>query len=448
MSLLTKLKQSAQNRHFLSLASQVSLMAINFLSFALVTRLVSKEIFGSWQVFLLAFGVLEAVRMFVVYVALVKYLSGAEPQQARQVAGAGWLIMLGMNAIIFAVTLPLALLNITDSMGWQLVLQWCGLGLLLTLPSNYASWLLVVDQRFDRIFIVRAVSVVGYVLMVLWFNYLNRLSVEALVYAYLVSQGLSSLMCLFNGWAKPGTLLQVTKAGVWQILNFGKFSVWSGVGSLLLKSADGFIIEWWLGPAALAMYQVPSKVMEVMEIPLRSAVNTAMPSMSAHANQGQKAAIAQEMTKYGGIVTVAMLPAVLACVVLADVLVWIMGGDQYLGTEATTILRLLIVFYVLLPLDRFLGITLDAVGRPALNMVKTLVMLAVQVGGDFLGLYWFGNTVAVAVVSLLTLGVGTALGHWFLKKHLTYTLSRFFTDGWTFCRQFLQQVLTFKPKQL
>jgi O-antigen/teichoic acid export membrane protein len=444
MSLLAKLKQSTQNRHFLSLASQVSLMAINFLSFALVTRLVSKEIFGSWQVFLQAFGVLEALRMYVIYVALVKYLSGAEPTEARQMAGAGWVVMLGMNAVIFLITLPLSLLHITNSVGWQLVLQWCGLGLLLTLPTHYASWLLVVDQRFGRIFMVRAVSVVSYVLLVLGFHYSGQVSVATLVFAYLASQGLSSLLCLLNGWAQPRSLVHATWANVKRILGFGKYSVWSGVGAHLLKTVDTFIIERWLGPAAVAMYQVPLKVMEVVEIPLRSAVNTAMPSMSAHANLGQKPAIAQEMTRYGGIVTVAMLPAVLACVVLADALVWIMGGDQYLGTEATTILRLLIVFYVLLPIDRFLGITLDAVGRPALNMIKTLVMLAVQVAGNLLGLYWFGSTVAVAIVSLLTLGVGTLLGHWFLKKHLPYQLSRFFTDGWAACRQFLQQVLNFK----
>jgi O-antigen/teichoic acid export membrane protein len=64
-----------------------------------------------------------------------------------------------------------------------------------------------------------------------------------------------------------------------------------------------------LGPAALAVYNIGLRLMEIVEIPLRSFAATAMPSLSAAFNKPDKEEVVYILKKYTGVLTMLLIPA-------------------------------------------------------------------------------------------------------------------------------------------
>jgi O-antigen/teichoic acid export membrane protein len=176
-----------------------------------------------------------------------------------------------------------------------------------------------------------------------------------------------------------------------------------------------------LGPAALAVYNLGQRLMEIVEIPLRSFAATAMPSLSEAYNKNQRGYVIYIMKKYAGMLTVALVPISLLAVLLANVAIGLIGGGKYVGTqtgeEAANVFRLFMTFALLFPADRFLALTLDVIRQPKINFIKVLVMLAANITGDFLGIYLLGNIYGVAISTVFPILIGVLIGFWALRKY-------------------------------
>ncbi len=55
----------------------------------------------------------------------------------------------------------------------------------------------------------------------------------------------------------------------------------TALGTNLLKSSDVYIINEMLGPSAVAVYGMTYRIMELIEIPIRSLVATVLPKMAS-----------------------------------------------------------------------------------------------------------------------------------------------------------------------
>ena len=103
-------------------------------------------------------------------------------------------------------------------------------------------------------------------------------------------------------------------------------------------------------------------------------------------------------------------------------------------------------FAMILPVDRFLGITLDMINKPRVNMVKVYIMLAVNVVADIAGLLIFHNIYGVALASILTFLIGTMYGYWSLKKYLNFTMRDIFVLGYAELKHLITGLLHKKLK--
>jgi len=119
-----------------------------------------------------------------------------------------------------------------------------------------------------------------------------------------------------------------------------------------------------LGPASLAIYNLPQRLLEIIEIPMRSFMATAMPEMSVAANKEDMVSVATIMKKYAGLLTMALIPIAVVGILTSDIVVGLIGGGKYVHSEAANVFRIFLLFSVLNPLDRFMGITLDIIHKP------------------------------------------------------------------------------------
>jgi O-antigen/teichoic acid export membrane protein len=250
----------------------------------------------------------------------------------------------------------------------------------------------------------------------------------AVAASYVGVAALASGVGVALGWSGAGSLPRASRREARAMLGFGRYSVGTLLGTSLLQNADTLLLGWWLGPGAVAVYGVAQKVVRVAQIPLRALAATAFPAMSRLRAQGDRTALLAFAERWTGTFTLAVAPALVLLALFADAAVTLVGGADY--PEAAAVVRVFALYLALLPLDRALGLLLDALGRPRANLAKVLAMGLANAALDVGVLAAGGGVVGVAAVTLATMGVGAALGLRFVRRALPFSLGATARAGW------------------
>ena len=410
------------NKHTLSLASNAVMPIVGMVTVSLLARNLSKPEFGNWIFFLIIFTLANFFRSGFLQTSLVKFYAGANKERTLNVAGSTWVLGVVLTSFLGLISL-LAYLFYTGHPETEITVKWFAIIFFSTLPSSLALWILQAEERFDRIFILQLMGqgfffIANIILIVFHLTFFKDV-----IYAYFISAALTSLVSVLVGWSKLSSIRYCSVACMKELSNFGKYSVGTSLSSYLLRGSDTFIIKFmFVDPSVVGIYYLPQRLMEVIEIPLRSFIATALPSMSAAMHRDDKRHMTYIMKKYAGILTILLIPVSIAAFIGADLIIDLLGGSNFTQTNAANVFRIFMCFAILLPVDRFFGITLDILNKPQYNLIKVVLMLVVNVLGDFLGIYIFHNLYGVALSSIFTFLAGVVYGYWVLKKHLNFTL--------------------------
>jgi O-antigen/teichoic acid export membrane protein len=417
------------NKHTLSLASNAVMPVVGMVTVGLLARYLSKPEFSQWILFLTTYTLATLFRSGFLQTSLVKFYTGGDEDQNKVVAGSTWYIGFILTSLLGLISL-IAFIFYHGHSTTELTIKWFVIIIFSTLPSSVALWILQAEERFGRIFILQLIWQGCFLILVIILIRLHRTTFSIIIIAYCSTAMITSLIAVITGWAKMGTIRYKTKECVRQLAHFGKYSVGTSVSSYLLRGSDTYIINFmFTDPAVVGIYYLPQRLMEVIEIPLRSFIATALPTMSAAVNRDDKRYLTYILKKYAGILTVLILPVTLGSFIFADLVIDILGGHQYVHTYASNIFRIFMCYALLMPVDRFFGITLDMLNKPHINMIKVIIMLVVNVLGDFVGIYFFHSLYAVAFASIFTFLAGVIYGYWVLRKYLNFTMLGILTMG-------------------
>jgi len=432
--MLKKLLLKLNNKHFLSLAGNGAMAVLSVVTYGLLYRMLTEEEMGNWVFFQFAFILIDTFRTGFLQTAIIKFYAGADPERALEVAGSVWFVALFITGTFLIIDLGgIAVLPAIHNNSLVLFIQWSGLAFLLSLPMNISMWVVQAEQRFDKILYIRMISQGSFIALVLFFYFFHarHLTLQQVFISYIISSLLTAIVCLLTGWTAVKNFTKRSKACIMEVFHFGKYSVGTVVSSSLLRSSDTFIINFMLGPASLAIYNLPQRLLEIIEIPMRSFMATAMPEMSIAANKNDMVSVATIMKKYAGLLTMALIPIAVIGVLTSDIVVGLIGGGKYVHSEAANVFRIFLLFSVLNPLDRFMGITLDIIHKPQLNFIKVLIMLFATIVTDIIGVYIFHNIFGPAWASIFTFFVGIAYGYLVLRRYLKFEIPEIIKFGYT-----------------
>jgi len=411
-----------KNKNFLSLANNGLVAVFGFFGFLLLVRSLSTNEFGEWVLLITTANFLDMLRFGITRTAIVRFLAGADQKEARQLIGSNYVINLFSTLILVLIVLAVRYFfyDTVSTSGFILFFKWFPLLAFINLPFNNAQSVLQAKMRFDFMLILRIINVGGFMLFLLVNFFFLHVSLTIIVYAYLLTNILTSLIAMIPNWDGIRYIAKATKASNKMILDFGKYSTGTLIGSNLLKSADTFIIGLspFLGTAGVALYSIPLKLTEIIEIPLRSFAMTAFPGMSKASIEGNKDLVKHIFYTNAGGMTLLMIPVMLFSFIFAKELVYILGGAGYESTAG--IFRIFCVYGLLLPLDRFIGVTLDSVNMPKFNFMKVVFMTVANIIGDTLIVFAF-YYVAVAT-SIFTL-ISMPFNNLHLLANITHNFS-------------------------
>ena len=422
---------SLKNKHFLALVGNLVISGFSVLTIAILYRILTKSDTGIWFFFLTVLGLAEAIRTGFLTTATVKFYAGTSLETGKQVLGSVWYLAILLTAGLCFISLILFL-----SIGWihnpelVIVIKWFAITFISSLFYNVSFWILIAEEDYLKILWLRLINSGSMILIILILAYFKMASLYNLLLINFLTNCLTSLVAIVWGYTKIGSLLHRNKAYIKEITDFGKYSLGTNLSSNLLSSINTFVITFMLGPAVLAVYNLPQRLMEIVEIPLRSFVGTGMSAMATAYNTNNLYHLYFVSKKYAGVLMFAFIPIVFFAFISADLAVKLLGGGKYVGTEAANIFRLLMFFSLLYPIDRFNGVTLDILHQKKVNFYKVLVMIAANLPIAFIGIFLFHNIWGVAIATPFTLLAGLLFGYYHLKKHMEYSFKEICKIGY------------------
>jgi O-antigen/teichoic acid export membrane protein len=443
------LKKLVREDNFLSLTGNVVIALLGISGFAFLARSLSLEVFGEWVLFITGGSFVEMFRFGITNTGLIRFLSGADESSRIKLIGSNALIGLGAT-ILIAIILVFCntfFNSAISNSGYYLFFKWYPLLAFLNLPWNTALVVLQADRKYGQILIVKVINS-GLFFLVILFNYFFvEMTLNNLVIALIVINGFTSFITIILGWDGTKHITKATSETNRTLLNFGKYTTFTLIGTNLLRSADTLIISLSpMGSAAVALYSIPLKLTELQQIPLRSFIATAFPKMSRASLHNQIDEVKSVFYTYSGALTYLFIAISLVTFVFAEFFVIVISGHQYLKTDPVTgfnivhIVRVFSIYGLLLPIDRMTGVGLDSINKPKLNAVKVFIMLLANVIGDFIAIFIFKSLIIVAVASIAFTIIGIWMGMYFLDKELSLTYKEIFSSGITFYKTMINKL--------
>ena len=420
------LKKIINGKHTQAVIAQAGPSGLAIISFMILARVFSKEDFGQWALYVMLITIVDLIKSGLVETALIKYSSGCDKDEKNEVIGSSWLLNIVFVISLLIISQLILFLEIFEIEGAVLFLIYYPLYGIFSMPYFYFIWNNQVLLDFKKIVIVKLINSFIF-LSVCISSFFLKFNLEQIILFNILGFSITSIICLFWGQTGWNKLLMATKVTVIKCVNFGKYHMLSYLGTNVLKSSDTFLIGAFLGPAAIAVYSIPKRLMLLVHTPLTSAVSVAFPILSADDNKGNKMAFKNNLEKYIGVLTIFYIPFIFILFLFSRPLVLMLGGAKY--EDAVIIFQLFLLYSAFLPFDRLTGVALDAMGLPKLNFYKVLIMSIVNIVGDVIVLYYFRSIELVALVTLFTVLSGIITGYILVKRKINIELKSILIAG-------------------
>ena len=348
--MIGRIKSIVSNDNFLSLFGNMVFAVLSFSSIFILARSFDKIGFGDWILYLNAVTFVEMIRIGISRTPMVRFLAGAKTsEESATVIGSGWAISL-MNTGIFAIIIFVLGYFFADGMdryGFKLFFLWYPLLSIVILPFNNSLSILQARRAFGSIILLRGLTMGSFILFLVGNIFIWKLPVEYVVYAHMGSNLLGSLLGISVGWSGIQYLMKYTKQTIKTLLNFGKFTLGTLLGSNLLKSSDTILLGMMMTSAEAAIYAIPLKLVEMLEIPLRSFVAVALPRMSKASREGNDQEVRNIFYRYSGVLSLLFIPLLIILFFAAEPLIYILGGKEYSSIDVPiNVFRIFLKIYI------------------------------------------------------------------------------------------------------
>lgn len=398
--MLSKLKHLLKSDNGVVLIGNVMASAFGLIIFMLLARHLTKSDFGSWAIFISTAGLLDLMRTGMVRQGMVRTVAISDSVPNKTIASAGLISILITTSVSLMVFLAFAFWDLSQS-SLVLFFKFYPVLSLISLPWNFGTWFLHATGQYKKMNLLRLYVNIGF-LSFIGLGYLYKFDIHEVAWGFIAANGIASLYALWL--LKSIRWKEATRKEIKQLVNYGKHSLATLTGSNLLKSADNLIIGALMGTEAVAIFAIPMKALDLMEIPLRGFVMTAFRKLSqfhaSHQVQEFKNLLFQNITR----LTILCIPVGVVMLIIPKLFIQILGGDGY--EDSILILRVLAIPLILLPLDKFLGASLDSIGKPKMNAIKVWIMVISNILGDALAIWLFESLLLVAVVTIFNIVSG------------------------------------------
>ena len=438
MSFIKKAFSIFKNIHFQSLLLNGSMSLFGIVTLSLLYRALTPADAGIYIFLFTLINLIDTVKSGFMTTAFIKYYSGSDETRAAEVIGSTWILTILIIAVlVFANLIFYLFYHNTDNITLDLLNKYFSLIIVSTLPFFIAGIVLQSEKRFDLLLRIRLLNQVLFTGTIVALIFLKETTLTTIIVSYIVCNVFVSIVVLFIGWSKVSMIKNATKKGVLEMYHFGKYSMGSSLSANLFSFTNTFFLDYFFGPASVAVFNIGSKLMQIIEIPLYSIAGSGMPLLSGFYNNNEQDKMVFTLKKIIGILTTIFIGVAIVSLIFAEPLIALIGGQKYVTTEAPNLFRILILLSLLFPVDRFFAITLDVINKPEINFYKLLVMLVINLIADFVVVFYFKSVYGIAITNIFPTLYAIIISYYYIQKTIRIDFSDTLSIGVKEIRSFI-----------
>jgi lipopolysaccharide exporter len=421
---------------FINVLQNFASVLFGFGSFFFLIRILSKNDFGEWTVYMTTITILNIFRDGLIKNALIKFLSGASDEDKPKIMTAAFTINIIITIVIVILNLALGgllakLLNSPDLINLFYLFN------IIYILNGFLTQYNCIEQanfKFKGVFVSNTVFQAIYFAYVLYcYIFKINIPLSHLVMVQIVGSAVAMIIAYF--YAKPYLQFAIGfyKSWMLKLFNYGKYAFGTSMSSILSGSIDQMMLSGIIAPAASGVFNVAVKIVNLIDIPTSAVANIVFPQSAKRMETEGKESIKYLYEKSVGTILAILIPGLIFIYIYPDFILYLLAGDKY--TNAGSILRVTLLYTLLIPFGRQFGTILDSIGKTKTTFYIVVVTAAINL---ILNYFFIKNMgiIGAAYATLISNIIGFIIAQIILKRELGVKFYHCFVYAYRFYPEF------------
>ena len=409
----------------------LSIVAFGAANFIFLTRITTKEIFGTWALFLIIANIIETSKNGLLKNGMMRFINTSPDEEHARISSSS----LVLNGVLTA-TIILLILTLGRTVAgfcrmpemahmlYLYVIALCAHVLFSHCEFTQASYLSF--KGISLSYFARQAILFFYILYC-WATH-APIGLDQLVWCYILAMGLGTCISFLfaRKFLKPFHYSRSWLVTLWK---YGRYVFGTNVSSLIFRSTDHFIVASYISAAAVGMYNTAVRITNFVDMPSNILSDILFPRSSKSLAQEGPHKVKYLYEKSVGVVLALAVPASVVIFIFPKLILGLLAGKKYL--DSAPVLRVTLVFGLFLPFLRQFGTIMDSTGKPATNFLVNLGTAIFNVGSNLFFTFRFG-LLGAAYGTILSYFLCFCTGQYIMYRQLKASLGNIFKFAWNF----------------
>lgn len=424
-----------------ALANQIASVMLGFANLFFLVRMLPPSEIGIWVLFTSVGGILETLRIGFIRTPYISLLVVSDEGERSKIIQSSLMLHIFLTCTI-AVALSIfakSLATFWHAEDLELLFYIYSINSMVLIGFFHFEYFLQSILEFRAIFVanfIRLFILFGYILV--YFMMGQNPSLPELAIIQVVATALASVFSyqMIKGKIPFFNLHLLDIKILKKLFHLGKYTFGTNISSMLIKNTDSWMIGRLISTAGVAIYNPALRISNLVEVPTLAVANLVFPQIGNKMRSAGIEGVQSIYYKSVSMILAVMLPVVLPVYFMADFIIRVIFGAQYM--EAVPILQVTIFYTILVPFSRQFGTIMDALHMPKLNFYLSLIMAILNVILNYFLLRSFG-VIGAAYGTVISFSVIFLVNQVILYQKFKINtwmvfveLVRWYTVGWSY----------------
>ncbi|MHA4895119.1 flippase [Pedobacter sp. PWIIR3] len=426
---------------FINILQNFSGTLINVATFFILIRLLSKDDYGVWGIYMQTITILEIVRSGLIQSAMIKFMSGSDKSEHNNIFSASLTISgtLTIACILFNFIFAGYLSRILNAPSLEPMMYMYNIVFLF---SGFLTQLNCIEQanfKYNGVFasgLIRSSILLIFIIANFSFGY--KTSLLFLVYIQIGAVIISVGVAWFYTRQYIHFAYHFSKDWIKKIFHYGKYAFATSLSSILSGTIDQWMLAGIISPAASGSFNIAVKVVNLVDIPTNAVATIVFPQSAKRIETEGKPAIKYLYEKSVGTILAMVIPALIFIYIFDGYIIELLAGNKYADT--VPILNITLLYCVLGPFGRQFGVIIDSIGKTRVTFFIVLANTAVILILNYFFIRKYG-TIGAAYATLISNIFGFTIAQYILWKELRVNALNSFIYAYRFYPEFINKYI-------
>jgi lipopolysaccharide exporter len=426
---------------FINIIQNFSGVFLGFASFYVLVRLLSKNDFGIWTLFMSTFTILEAVRSGLIQNALIKFISSSDKEHHRDITTASFAIS-GVVSIISVVAIFIFAPLLSKLWNSPELTSLLYVYTIIYVFSGVQAQLNAVEQanlRYNGIFIAGLVKQTTFFIFILvCYIFSFEVKLIYLVWVQIFSAFVAMILAYNFVRHHIELSIQISKNWVQKLFGYGKYAFGTLISSLLSSTIDQMMLGAMLSPAASGAFNIAVRITNLIDIPGNAIATIVFPQSAKRMEVDGTSAVKYLYEKSVGTTLALVLPVVIFLYLFSDIVITTIAGDKY--KDSIPLLQVTLLYCLLIPYGRQFGNILDSIGKTRITFLVVFQTASLNLVLNYFFIARLG-VMGAAYATLCSNLIGFIVAQIILKKEINVNLWNTLIYAYKFYPDFLNKYI-------